>query len=96
MVGITEGKKKIRRNCQLLSLEFLLFFLSFFYYYQQKDEEAYIKVLKENANFKLKHKRYKEAAAVFERVIKLNPNDLEALPGLVLAYSQVQYLHRYI
>jgi len=56
---------------------------------QQNDEEEYIKLLKENANFKLRHKRFKEAAQMFENVIRLKPNDLEALPGLVISYSQV-------
>jgi signal recognition particle subunit SRP72 len=56
---------------------------------QQKGDEEYLKILKESANFKLKHKFYKEAAATFEQVIKLRPADLEALAGVVIAYSHV-------
>jgi len=55
---------------------------------KQRNEEDYIRILKENANFKLKLRRYKEAAQMFEQVIKLSSNDLESLPGLVIASSQ--------
>jgi len=55
---------------------------------KNKDEDAYLRALKENANFKLKHRKHREAAAMFERVIKINANDLEALPGLIISYSQ--------
>jgi Flp pilus assembly protein TadD len=55
---------------------------------QKKNDEQYIKILKENANYKLKNKRFKEAAEVFEKVLKFNKNDLEALPSLVIAYAQ--------
>jgi len=53
----------------------------------EKDNETYIKILKENGNFKLKHKRDREAATAFEKVLLLNKNDLEALPGAIIAYS---------
>jgi len=55
----------------------------------QKGDEEYLNILKESANFKLKHKFYKEAATTFEQVIKLRPADLEALAGVVIAYSHV-------
>jgi len=55
---------------------------------KEKEEDRYVKYLKENANFKLRHRRYREAAATFERIVKINGTDLEAIPGLVMAYSQ--------
>lgn len=45
-------------------------------------------MLKENASFKLKYKRFREAASTYEKVNKLRPTDLEALAGLVIANAQ--------
>eukprot|EP01114_Cavostelium_apophysatum_P011343 TRINITY_DN2556_c0_g1_i1.p1 TRINITY_DN2556_c0_g1~~TRINITY_DN2556_c0_g1_i1.p1 ORF type:complete len:661 (+),score=176.00 TRINITY_DN2556_c0_g1_i1:95-2077(+) len=53
-----------------------------------RNEDFYLRALKESANFKMKHKLPREAASDLEQVIKVNPNDLEALPGLIIAYSQ--------
>lgn len=54
---------------------------------QKRDEDEYIKLLKHIAKYRLQNKQYKEAASILEKVIKVNPNDLEALPQLVIAYS---------
>jgi len=54
---------------------------------KERDEDMYLKILKENGNFKLRHHRFKEAAIVFEKVLEINKNDLDALPGAVIAYS---------
>jgi hypothetical protein len=32
---------------------------------------------------------YRDAAVTYDKILKLNPNDLEALPSAILAYSRV-------
>ncbi|KAN0027859.1 hypothetical protein ACTFIV_009683 [Dictyostelium citrinum] len=53
----------------------------------EKDEEIYVNLLKASGNFKLKHHKYKEASDMFDRVLKINPNDLIALPSYIVATS---------
>ncbi|KAK5583458.1 hypothetical protein RB653_005053 [Dictyostelium firmibasis] len=53
----------------------------------EKDEEIYANLLKASGNFKLKHHKYKEASDMFDRVLKVNPNDLIALPSYIVATS---------
>eukprot|EP01119_Soliformovum_irregulare_P014784 TRINITY_DN4070_c0_g1_i1.p1 TRINITY_DN4070_c0_g1~~TRINITY_DN4070_c0_g1_i1.p1 ORF type:complete len:673 (-),score=256.53 TRINITY_DN4070_c0_g1_i1:44-1975(-) len=55
----------------------------------QKDNssENSTKFLKQCAAFQLKHGNYKEAASAYEKVLKKNPKDIDAIPGLIVAYS---------
>ncbi|KAN0029449.1 hypothetical protein ACTA71_007576 [Dictyostelium dimigraforme] len=53
----------------------------------EKDEEIYVNLLKASGNFKLKHHKYREASDMFDRVLKINPNDLIALPSYIVATS---------
>eukprot|EP01098_Paradermamoeba_levis_P009981 TRINITY_DN4183_c0_g2_i1.p1 TRINITY_DN4183_c0_g2~~TRINITY_DN4183_c0_g2_i1.p1 ORF type:complete len:696 (-),score=300.27 TRINITY_DN4183_c0_g2_i1:40-2127(-) len=54
----------------------------------EEKEDLYMELLKHNANFKFKHGRYEQAAAGYERILKIKKNDLEALPALIMAYSK--------
>jgi len=54
---------------------------------QLKDDRILVQALKASALFKLKHRRFKEAACALERILQLRPNDLEILPSLIIAYS---------
>jgi len=54
---------------------------------KEKNEEALVNALKYSAKFKLRHNYYKEAAGIYEKILKINKNDLEAIPGIVIAYS---------
>ncbi|EGC35366.1 hypothetical protein DICPUDRAFT_55253 [Dictyostelium purpureum] len=53
----------------------------------EQEDESYVGLLKACGNFKLKHHKYKEAAEMFDRVLKINPNDLLALPSYIVATS---------
>ncbi|KAM9974136.1 hypothetical protein ACTFIW_003048 [Dictyostelium discoideum] len=53
----------------------------------EKDEEVYVNLLKASGNFKLKHHKYREASDMFDRVLRINPNDLIALPSYIVATS---------
>jgi len=63
-------------------------YLNWFGEQKDLDQERYIKLLKESGNFKLKHSKYKEATTTFEKVLKFAPNDLEALPAIIISTSQ--------
>jgi len=45
------------------------------------------KFLKQCAAFQLKHGRYREAASAYEKILKKNSKDIDAIPGLIVAYS---------
>ncbi|CAG8508862.1 9469_t:CDS:10 [Ambispora gerdemannii] len=45
-------------------------------------------ILKQTAAFKLKTRRFSEAAQDYEQLVKANPEDSQALAGLIVAYSQ--------
>ncbi|CAG8590246.1 10636_t:CDS:10, partial [Ambispora leptoticha] len=45
-------------------------------------------ILKQTAAFKLKAGRFSEAAQDYEQLVKANPEDSQALAGLIIAYSQ--------
>jgi len=55
---------------------------------KQRDDELYVQTLKNVANFKLKHKKFKEASDTFSQIIKFRPSYFEALAGLVISFSQ--------
>jgi len=84
LVGLYEQLRDINGALQILDAH-----MAWWDSLKQKNQEEYIKVLKYVANFKLNHKRFKEAASTFEKVIKVSPNDLEAIPGFIIACSQV-------
>ena len=47
------------------------------------------RLLRENAEFRLKHSYYKEAAGFFEKLIRVDGKDKNALAGLIMATSHV-------
>ncbi|EFA83065.1 signal recognition particle 72 kDa subunit [Heterostelium album PN500] len=51
----------------------------------EKEEDSYISLLKLNGNFNMKHLKYKEAASCYEKILKINANDLFALPSFIVA-----------
>eukprot|EP01132_Coremiostelium_polycephalum_P009044 gene9044-11078_t len=53
----------------------------------EKETDSYVNLLKLSGNFKLKHHKYKEAAQMYEQVLKINANDLFALPSYIVATS---------
>lgn len=46
-------------------------------------------ILKQTAAFKLKARRFQEAAADYEQLVKADPMDAQAIAGLITAYSEV-------
>lgn len=58
-----------------------------------RDPETFAKILRESGSFKLRYKRYRDAAADLEKVMKINKNDMEAMASLVIAYSQFDPKH---
>ena len=40
-----------------------------------------------SASFQLRHKRGKEAANIYEKIVKKDPKNVKAVPGLIKAYS---------
>jgi len=52
-----------------------------------KEGEVYNSVLKKNADGKFSAGQYKEAASIYKQLLNINPNDLEVLPLLVMAYT---------
>ncbi|GAB5589568.1 Signal recognition particle subunit SRP72 [Umbelopsis nana] len=46
-------------------------------------------ILKQTAAFKLKARRFQEAAADYEQLVKADPMDSQAIAGLITAYSEV-------
>jgi len=44
-------------------------------------------ILEFGASFLLKHKRGKEAAAMYEKAVKRDPKNVKAVSGLIKAYS---------
>jgi len=53
----------------------------------KENNDGYLQILRKNAEFKMNCKRYKEAAQMYEKLLEINRNDLEALPLLVMACS---------
>ncbi|RUP24532.1 hypothetical protein BC936DRAFT_138910, partial [Jimgerdemannia flammicorona] len=46
-------------------------------------------ILKQTAAFKLKNRRYKEAATDYEQLVRADPTDAQAVAGLITALSEV-------
>jgi len=53
----------------------------------ESEEESYLNLLRISGNFKMKHQKHKEAAETYEKILKVNPNDLIALPSYIVATS---------
>jgi len=51
------------------------------------DSDEYVNCVRSAADYKLKHKRFQEAAVIYERLVKRNRNDMLSLPSLVIAAS---------
>jgi signal recognition particle subunit SRP72 len=52
-----------------------------------RNNEHYSKILRKNADFKMKFKRYKEAAEMYKQLLEFSQSDLQALTSLIIAYS---------
>ncbi|KAL6041869.1 Signal recognition particle core component [Balamuthia mandrillaris] len=55
---------------------------------QPQQKQQYKQVLQASARFKVKHGLFQQAAAVYERLLELDRNDVEALTSLVLVCSE--------
>lgn len=58
-----------------------------------KSDENYRQLVKRNADFKMKYKKYKDAAEWYNKILEVNKNDKEALPLAIIAtahYNQDQ------
>ncbi|EGG20988.1 signal recognition particle 72 kDa subunit [Cavenderia fasciculata] len=53
----------------------------------EKEIDSFVDLLKLSANLKMKHQKYKDAAETYEKILKVNPNDLFALPSYIIATS---------
>jgi len=53
----------------------------------EASEDTFHQIVTANGNFKLKHKMYEQATAMFEKLIKKNRNDFSSLPALIIAAS---------
>eukprot|EP01133_Synstelium_polycarpum_P007870 gene7870-9238_t len=53
----------------------------------EKEEESYISLLKQSGNFKMNHQKYREAASMYEKVLKIDVNDRFALTSFIVAAS---------
>ncbi|ORX59024.1 hypothetical protein DM01DRAFT_1333615 [Hesseltinella vesiculosa] len=54
------------------------------------DEHPPTSILKQTAQFKLKTGRFAEATRDFEKLVKADPTDAQALAGLIAAYAETQ------
>jgi signal recognition particle subunit SRP72 len=58
-----------------------------------KSDENYRQLVKRNADFKMKYKKYRDAAEWYTKILEVNKNDKEALPLAIIAtahYNQDQ------
>jgi ABC-type transporter Mla subunit MlaD len=53
------------------------------------DDDATAQMMKKSADFKIKNKLYREASVTLEKILKGSPNDIEALPKIVIALAAV-------
>uniref|UniRef100_A0A8C4NG38 Signal recognition particle subunit SRP72 n=1 Tax=Eptatretus burgeri TaxID=7764 RepID=A0A8C4NG38_EPTBU len=59
------------------------------YLYFQPGSAVYLRLMKESANYKIRHNRENEAVADLEQLWKQNPEDMKTLAQLISAYSQL-------